>query len=348
MGQQTIPKRVVFTGVRKAEYIGAGEIEALNDNEVMVQTLYSGISAGTELTWFRGRNPNLYKKWDPETRLFLKAEAPTQNYPQATGYENIGKVIAKGSRVRTLDVGEVVFSYWNHVSAYKMEERELFKLPKGVEPKHGVFIALGGVAFNGILDARIVPGESVAIFGMGVIGQIAVQLAEIAGAKTVIAVDLESRRLELAAQSGADVLINPRACDDVALKIRGLTGNRGADVVIEVSGAYPALQEAIRTACFQGRVIVVSFYTGEAKGLNLGEEFHVNRIRLISSQASGVNPELHPRWNDERKLQAFLGLFGKLKLSHLITHEFKVEACQMAFDLIDKHPQEAMQVVFVY
>ena len=348
MSQRAIPKRVVFTSVRKAEYIEAGEMGGLNDNEVMVQTLYSGISAGTELTWFRGGNPNLYKKWDPETRLFLKAEAPTQNYPQATGYENVGKVIAKGSGVRTLDVNDVVFSYWNHVSAYRMEERELFKLPEGVEPKHGVFIALGGVAFNGILDAQISPGETVAIFGMGVIGQLAIQLARIAGAKTVIAVDLESRRLELAAQSGADVLINPRECEDVALKVRCLTGNRGADVVIEASGAYPALQEAIRTACFQGRVIVVSFYTGEAKGLNLGEEFHLNRIRLISSQASGVNPALHPRWDSERKLEAFLGLLGKLRLSHLISHEFKVEACQRAFDLVDKHPQETMQVVFVY
>ncbi|UKI29828.1 MAG: zinc-binding alcohol dehydrogenase [Lentisphaeria bacterium] len=140
--------------------------------------------------------------------------------------------------------------------------------------------------------------------------------------------------------------MNPAKIEDVALEIRSLTENRGADVVIEASGSVAALQSAIRTVGFQGRVIVVSFLAGKADALYLGDEFHHNRIRLISSQASGVNPGLYPRWTPERKFKAALAMLPSLKLDHLISHEFTFEQAAEAYRLCDESPDQTMQVIF--
>lgn len=99
---------------------------------------------------------------------------------------------------------------------------------------------------------------------------------------------------------------------------------------------------------FQGTVVACSFHQGEACGLYLGEEFPHNRIRIISSQACDVNPLLHPRWNHRRELEATMAILPRLKLDHLFTHEFPIEDAQEAFDLMDRHPEKTMQVVFAY
>ena len=80
----------------------------------------------------------------------------------------------------------------------------------------------------------------------------------------------------------------------VAEHTRQMTDNRGADLVIEVSGAVPALHEAIRTAGYNGTVIVMSWYAGTFESLSLSGEFHHNRPRIISSQVAGISPELGP------------------------------------------------------
>lgn len=339
-------KQIMFTGVRKVEVVETFPELPLKDNEVLVKALYTGISIGTERTIYRGTAPFYNKKFDESLHLFLSSEDCSFKYPLLYGYENIGVVSEIGNKVTKYHKGDIVGSYYPHISEYKCEEGALFMLPKNLEPQNGVFMALTGVAYNAILDAEILLGETVVIFGAGVVGQIIIQLAKLSGAEKVIMVDVSEHRLELAKQSGADLVINPKKTADVALEIRKLTDNRGADVVIEASGAVSALHEAIRTVCFQGRVVVVSFLAGEAKGLYLGDEFHHNRIRLISSQACGVNPFLYPRWTPERKFASALAILPKLKLAHLISHEFSYEQAPEAYALCDEKPDEAMQVIF--
>lgn len=341
-----MPKQVMVTGVRRVECVDIPALPEPGEGQIKVQTLYSGISAGTEMHAFRNADRDT-RQYDNDRRLFLERNAPL-GYPRKTGYENVGKVLSVGPGVPSLSPGDIVFGYANHVTEYVRPTTRIYKLPAGLEPKQGVFTALLGVAYNAILDARILLGETVAVFGMGVIGQLVIQLARKNGAQQIMAVDLEKSRLEKARLSGADVVLNPRDTPDVALAIRDLTENRGADVVIECSGSTLALQEAIRTACFQGRVIVVSYYMGEAKGLFLGEEFHFNRIRLISSQANGVNPELYPRWDAERKTRQAVARLPEMKLDHLISHEFPIEQAPKAYALLDKAPKETMQVIFTY
>ena len=142
------------------------------------------------------------------------------------------------------------------------QEQNAYRLPESVSPEDGLFIALLGVAYNAILDARILLGETVAILGMGVIGQMLVQLCRLSGAEQVIAIDLLEARLAQARARGADVTINPSRGGDAALQVRQLTGNRGADVVIECTGSPKGLNEAIRVVGFNGTVVCVSFLAG--------------------------------------------------------------------------------------
>ena len=339
-------KQIMFTGVRQVQVVDVEPALPLKENEVLVRAMYTGISTGTERTIYRGTAPFYNKKFDESLHLFLKSEDCSYKYPLLYGYENIGTVAEVGAGVTKYRVGDIVGSYYPHISEYVCPEEALFLLPEGLEPKYGVFMALAGVAYNGILDAEILLGETVVIYGAGVVGQILVQLAKKSGAGQVIMVDLCEHRLELAKKSGADLVINPAKIEDVALEIRSLTENRGADVVIEASGSVAALQSAIRTVGFQGRVIVVSFLAGKADALYLGDEFHHNRIRLISSQASGVNPGLYPRWTPERKFKAALAMLPSLKLDHLISHEFTFEQAAEAYRLCDESPDQTMQVIF--
>ena len=80
----------------------------------------------------------------------------------------------------------------------------------------------------------------------------------------------------------------------------------------------------------------------------LGDEFHHNRIRLVSSQAAGVNPELHPRWTSERKLRAAIRVLPRLDLSGLITHRYPFDRAAEAYQLVDEHPEQTVQVILTY
>lgn len=341
-------KKLLFEEIGK---VGIREYELdteLKDNEILVKTLYSGISSGTERAIFRGTAPFYDKYFDADLHLFLKGNNPSFQYPVEYGYENVGIVEKIGKKVTEFTVGDKIASFMGHVSHYIVKADELNKLPENFDPKNGVFMALVGVAYNGILDARIVLGDTVVIFGAGIVGQILAQMAVMSGAGEVIVVDRSDMRLELAGTSGATCTINSANEEDVALKIRQMTDRRGADIVIEATGSSYALNDAIRTACFQGRVVVVSFLAGEAKGLFLGDEFHHNRISLVSSQAAGVNPELSPRWTPLRKRSAAFDILPKLKLDHLISHEYNLSQAQEAYELCDHQPDKVMQLIFKF
>jgi len=166
---------------------------------------------------------------------------------------------------------------------------------------------------------------------------------------TVIAVDGIAKRLELARALGAEYAINCQEVD-AAEEIRSLTDQRGADVSIEITGSYAALHTAIRATAYNSRVVAAGFYQGEGRGLALGEEFHHNRIQLISSQISGVAPELSHRWNRLRLNQTVMNLQaqGQIDLKRLVTHILPVQDAAGAFRLLDEKPNEAVQVVLKF
>lgn len=341
-------KVVVFTGPRTVGFESFEDLP-LAPHQLRLRTLYSGISAGTELTAYRGSNPYLHKRWDPARKLFVPAKQPALTYPiSGWGYEEVGEVIELGSEVQAVSLGDIVYGTWGHRTHHILEEeyaRPRIK-PAGLDPILAIYSHLGPIALNGILDANIHVGETVAVFGLGVLGQIIAQLARLSGAH-VVGVDLIEKRLEMARELGAiEHGFNSRD-GSPAERIKDLTNGRGADVTIEVSGNARALHEAVRATAYSARVVVLGFFQGEAQGLLLGEEFHHNRISLVCSQISNVDPALSYRWDRLRLIHTIMDLQaqGSLNLRPVITHVIPFEQAAQGFQILDETPDQALQIV---
>jgi 2-desacetyl-2-hydroxyethyl bacteriochlorophyllide A dehydrogenase len=318
--------------------------------QVLVHTRYSGISTGTELTAYRGTNPYLSRYWDSDRRLFTD-DGATFDYPvRGWGYQEVGHVVRTGAGVTGLRPGDLVWGVWGHRSEAVVDAARLdgHVLPAHIDPLAGVFARLGAIAFNAVLDAGPLLGSNVVVFGQGVLGLLATRLAVLAGA-TVIAVEPLKQRSDLASRTGARHVLDP-AAGAVAEHVHRLTGGQGADVCVEISGSYAALQEAIRASGQGGRVVASGFYQGPATHLRLGEEFHHNRVQLVASQISGVNPALASRWNAERLQRSFMGLVveGRLDPLGLVTHVFEAGEVAKIFQLLDERPHEALQAVLEF
>jgi threonine dehydrogenase-like Zn-dependent dehydrogenase len=315
-------------------------------DQVRLRTLYSGISAGTELSQYRGTSPFMNRQWDAQHRLFRDSDAPSWSFPvRNLGYEEVGEVVEVGAAVTRVEVGDRVFGTWGHRTMHVMSEADAVArlLPADADARIGIFSHIGAVALNGVHDARIRIGDLCVVFGLGVPGQIVLQAACASGA-TVIGVDPVASRREMAMRLGADETLDPAAAP-VAELIKERTGGQGADVCIEVSGVPAALSEAMRTVAYASRVVAMGFFQGEARGLNLGDEFHHNRIEVISSQISGVAPEASHRWNKLRLWQNAVRLQheGRLSLLPLITDTVPFEEAPALFERLDKGDSAILQ-----
>jgi 2-desacetyl-2-hydroxyethyl bacteriochlorophyllide A dehydrogenase len=314
-------------------------------DQVRVRTLYSGISAGTELTQYRGTNPYLDKQWDADRAVF-RSGTPTLSYPiDVWGYSEVGVVDQAGAATEAPIVGEVVWGVWGHRSHAVLPADVLAKhvLPAGVDPLIGTFDRVGAVALNAVLTAQANPGETVAVFGQGVIGLLATQLLLSLGCR-VLAVDAMPARLALAEPWGAvpfnategDLAVN--ICDRVP---------EGVDRVIELSGSYAALHQAIRIAGPGGTVVAAGLYQGPIGALTLGEEFHLNRVTLISCQIGGVPSHLQGRWTRERLHETVMKLCveGRLDPLPLVSHLIDAPDAARAYALLDAPPDDLLQVI---
>ncbi len=321
----------------------------LAPGEIRIATLFSGVSAGTELSQYRGTSPFMNRRWDEERRLFVEADAPSWPYPVSNlGYEEVGAIVELGADVTGLQIGQRLYGTWNHrthhVAAAEWARARL--LPEGADPRIGIFSHIGAVALNGVHDARIRIGDVVAVFGLGVPGQIVAQAARASGA-TVIGVDPDAARREIALTLGAHHALD--ATHDVAETIKAMTDGRGADVCIEVSGAAPALAEAIRAVAYSSRVVAMGFFQGEVP-LRLGDEFHHNRVELVCSQISGTAPEAMHRWSKPRLWRTAIELqhAGVLDLLPLITHVMPFAHAPALFDRLDRGEPGLLQAMLEF
>jgi 2-desacetyl-2-hydroxyethyl bacteriochlorophyllide A dehydrogenase len=341
---------VRFTAPRMVDLNTYPEPE-IGPTQVLVRTLYSGISAGTELTAYRGSNPYLSKRWDEDLRLFVPGEA-SFDYPiEGWGYEEVGEIIEVGAEAEGVSTGDLVFGTWGHRSVAVLSAAYARNrvMPTGADPLIGVFAHIGAIALNAVLDADIHVGETVAVFGQGVPGQIVSQLARLNGAE-VVAIDAIPARLGLATKLGAAYAFDATQAPSPAERIKEITGGRGADVAIEISGSYAALHEAIRATAYNSRVVVSGFFQGPATVLALGEEFHHNRISLVCSQISGVAPSLANRWDETRLQRTVIELAarGRIDLPSLVNHVVPVQKAAGAFSMLADRPAEAVQVVLSF
>jgi len=342
-----VAQTVQFTAQREVALIDCAA-QPLTAGSVRVRTWYSGISAGTELTAYRGSNPYLSRTWDSERRLFRDGP-PTFAYPLiGWGYSEVGEVVEIADDVTGFEIGQVVYGIWGHRSDAVLRADVLAgaTLEPGQDPVVGAFARVGAIALNAVLasDARL--GERLVVFGQGVIGLLATRLAVVSGVY-VIAVDLHPERLESARALGASQTVVASVDGGAGDAVRALSRDVGVDAAIELSGSYAALHEAVRSVAVDGTVVAAGFYQAGADQLLLGEEFHHNRVRIVSSQISGTPLSLGPRWYPKRLVAVFMRLVaaGKVDVRQLVSDIVAAEDVGTAFERLDAGAPETLQIL---
>jgi 2-desacetyl-2-hydroxyethyl bacteriochlorophyllide A dehydrogenase len=311
-------------------------------NEARIRALYSGISQGTERLVYRGEVPA-----DMPVDLTIPTIEGSFAFPIKYGYSSVGRVVELGGGVEGLSEGDLVLAFNPHESEYVISSQFVVKLPEGIEPRRGVFLANIETAINVMLDAAPRIGERIVIFGQGTVGLLITQLAARIGASLIATVEPVKERRALSLALGADFTVDP-ANENIDARVRQLTDGAGSDVIIEASGQSAALDEAVKVAATEGRVIVVSWYGTKRAPLALGAAFHRNRITIKSSQVSNLDPSLSPRWSMRRRRELALSYLSKLRLDELITHTFSFTDAVAAYHLIDEGYEDALQIIFDY
>jgi len=327
--------------------------EPLAAGDVRAEAIVSGISHGTELALYRGVSPFDGKHFDTDLRVFVD-DAARAAYPMRLGYEWVGKVTEAGAEVRAPRVRDLVHLSLPHretqTFAVDDERKLLTPLPADLDPERGALLASATIALQAIHDARLKVGDVVAVFGLGVFGLLAVQLARLSGARWIAGVDPIAARRELAGRLGADVVLDPAAAD-VGSEIKLGAGRGGVDVAIEFSGRYSALHAALRSVRLAGTVVAAGFYSGGAGDeLRLGEEWHHNRLTLVSSMSGWGAPHREAGWDRPRLRATVLELIasGRLEVDALVTQRIAFAQAAGAYDLIDREPEAALKVLLEY
>ena len=322
-------------------------------DEVLIQTQVSGIKHGTEINMYRGTLPFASELWDPALRLFRppeEGESVVPFYPHTLGSWAAGVVITVGPEVRNLKPGDLVHGEWKHRQTVLKAEEQLYKIPEKVDGETMVFTDPARFALAAIHDAEIKLGDRVAIFGLGAIGMLALQMARLDGAAQVIAVDPIPERLQLARQLGADLAINPDETD-AGMTIKQATAGRGVDVAVEISGAYASLQQAIRGVHKEGLVVTASYYGDRTSLLDMSREWHHNRLTLRSSMPVWDSSHRnHPMWDLVRLERAAISLLEeqKLNIKPLIGARIPFEDAAEAYNLIDKSAGDKIKIILTY
>jgi NADPH:quinone reductase-like Zn-dependent oxidoreductase len=334
------------TGDRNVVVEGPGRIAVREEpcspvptGSFRVTTLFSGVSAGTELSYVKGSNVFLSQRWDTELGLFVPGE-PNVGYPVTRlGYMEVGQVTE--SRTPVIPVGAIVAMTYGHRTGYTGDPiaDRVVPLPGDLDPLLGIYVAhMGPICANGLLHAAAelcgpdvrslgdgVRGRRVVVVGAGVVAILTALLARRHGAASVVVLDPTPERRAVAGALGLDSM-DPEGPPEVAATLkagwRHAPGDRGADVVFQCRGQAAALHLGLRVARPQATVVDLAFYQGDAANLRLGAEFHHNGLSVRCAQIARVPRGLAHVWDRER-LSAetidFLRADGAAIREHLVT-----------------------------
>jgi 2-desacetyl-2-hydroxyethyl bacteriochlorophyllide A dehydrogenase len=290
---------------------GEGRIEAeplvpAAAGEVLVRTLFSGISRGTEALVFTGRVP-------PSLRSEMRCPFQAGDFPAPVkyGYAAVGHVEAGPAAL----LGRSVFCLHPHQDAFVVPADRVVPLPDGLPPGRAVLAANMETALNAVWDAGIGPADRVAVVGAGVVGLLVTALAAAIPGVRPLVVEPDAGRRRLAEALGAGA---------VAADATGLADDH--DVVVHASGRPAGLAAALALAGFEALVLELSWYGDGPVPAPLGAAFHARRLTLRSSQVGAVSPGRRPRWPHARRLAAALALLADARLDALISGESRFEA----------------------
>ncbi|HYF49768.1 MAG TPA: zinc-binding alcohol dehydrogenase, partial [Planctomycetota bacterium] len=216
-------------------------------------------------------------------------------FPRATGYISVGKVVGAGGAVSESLMGQRFLVQQNHFAFHNADPKRLRAIPEGVDPVDGCTAILLGISLRGIRGGQVRIGDSVVVFGLGVIGLYALHLAKVAGAYPVIGVDPVKLRRDVAQKMGADFVLDPINSDAPA-EIRKLTDGEGARVSIDASGTPKVIAGLPDVTAEFGKVVVLGGIHGTVP-MDLYTRFQKSNLTMVGCGSS--YPQDYPY--DERR-----------------------------------------------
>jgi 2-desacetyl-2-hydroxyethyl bacteriochlorophyllide A dehydrogenase len=332
-------KKLFFTAPKKVE-IRETILPTLKEDEVLVKTVCSTISAGTEMLVYRGLFPNLADAHD-KTSSDLK-------YPLAYGYACVGRVVKIGKLVNGNWLNKMVFAFHPHASSFILHPSSLIPIAPSLSPENACFLPNMETAVNLVQDGAPILGERVLVLGQGVVGLLTASLLSEFPLESLVTADqFELRRNALQVRS-KKLEVKSLAPDDLRLFDKSQDKPSAFDLAFELSGSPSALNDAIALTTFSGRIVIGSWYGQKRAEIDLGSAFHRSRIKLISSQVSTISPELSGRWDKSRRFDVAWKALERVKPEKWITHRFSLNDADKAYQLLDENPQETIQVIFEY
>lgn len=309
---------------------------------LLVQTICSAISPGTEMLLYHGEMPTGMAA--DET---IAALAGNLAYPLKYGYAAVGRVLAVGEGAPSAWQDRLVFAFNPHESCFLALPEHLLPLPEGMAPETAVFLPNMETAVSFIMDAQPMIGEQVAVLGQGIVGLLTTALLAQFPLAALVTVDRYALRRNWSSRLGAHAALAPDPPGLLSALQRN-SSYAGADLTLELSGNPQALNLAIELTGYNGRILVGSWYGQKQALLDLGGRFHRSQMRLISSQVSHIAPPWRGRWDKPRRLQTAWRMLAALQPARLITHRFPLDQAPAAYELLDKTPETAIQVIFTY
>jgi threonine dehydrogenase-like Zn-dependent dehydrogenase len=281
---------------------GAGEIRPARlpdpgTGDVLVRTLRSGVSRGTETLVFRGGVPA--SQYDNMRAPFQDGDFPG---PVKYGYLNVGVVERGPAALR----GRTVFCLYPHQTAYVVPSRAVAVVPDDVPPQRAVLAGTVETAVNALWDAAPMVGDRIAVVGAGMVGCCVARLLGGFPGVRVTLVDIDPARAAVAQALGVDFALPADA-------------EGGRDLVVHTSATSAGLQQSLDLLAPEGTVIELSWYGDAEARLSLGGAFHSGRLAIRASQVGAISPARRERRTGSERLALALDLLRDPAFDALIT-----------------------------
>lgn len=344
-------RQIVFTDANKAELLSVPVPDSLGRGQIRLETQYSLISPGTELSWYTG--------------ITKDVAGDTFLYPVNPGYCQCGRIVEASPDVGEYRVGDLIVNGGPHrsqlvVSLEESEEppqsdftRPIRKVPEGLDARLAPFAKMGEISMTAVRIAEFSLCDKVLVLGLGIVGNLAAQLFQLAGAD-VLGVDISPFRVQQARACGLRNVVNS-AESDLEHIVDDWSDGRGADVSVESAGSPELILQSIGLTRKLGEVILLGTPRRKTE-LNPSPALwkaHMKGVRLKGALRTLFYP-LHPRSysrysvsDDLRQILQLMGS-GELRVEPLLTDTFRPQQCQEAYRHMQNAKDRALGVVFAW
>lgn len=327
---------IVFT--RPGEVIIENqEIPSPQEGQLLIKTVKTLISTGTELTILKSKNIPEGSAW-----------AQYGKFPFEPGYNNIGVVVETGKGVEKDWIGKKVATHCRHSQYVISYPSHSQLIQRDIKDEYAVFFSLAEIVMNGVRRGNVRWGESIVIYGAGVLGQMAVRFCRMCGAKPVISVDISDYRLNRLPHDVSIITANPEKCDLVSI-VKEATKGRMADAVYEVTGNAELIPEEFKVLRIQGRFVILSSPSGKTSSFDFHDLCNGPSFTIIGTH-TGSHPShetLDNPWTNKRNAEFFFDMVadGEIDMEELISHRSHYSEAINIYNMLLKDRSMTMGIV---